>query len=216
MNIIVSQYYTSNIVYGKYSEEINAMYCKQHGYTYFLETNDSLIKNKSEDRTFNWYKIFLVLNTLEKYPECDYVLYLDMDAIFFNQTKKIEEFITNDFDILMTEDFGTSFSNTGVILFKNNNVTKTFLKDWWDAGSILPQYKNKYWFDQSCIEIPYNKMENKNKLKLIPTGDLNANEFVTNPFIYHSYLHERIPTRNLDKVYYNIFKLGKPTHNKLY
>jgi hypothetical protein len=34
LKIVIAQFYTSNVSYGKYSEEINKKYCDEQGYVY--------------------------------------------------------------------------------------------------------------------------------------------------------------------------------------
>ena len=64
---------------------------------------------------------------LEKNPNLDYVLFLDIDAIFCNNYRRIEEFIHGNFEVLMTEDFGPSIVNAGVFLVKNSDFVKKFM-----------------------------------------------------------------------------------------
>ena len=215
MNIIVAQYYTKNISYGQFSEKLNSTYCEKNGYTYFLETNEELIRTKSDGRSFHWYKPFLILDALNDNPNCDYVLYLDMDAIFINHDRKIEEFISDDYDILMAKDYGPSFSNTGVILFKNNEETKKFLIDWWDSGETLPKYKTSFWWDQSCIELAYEKMSDKSRLRIIDNHDFNSRYFESTKFIFHAFGYGSVPNRTIDNAYYQILNIDRPKYKSL-
>ena len=125
--IVVCQFYTSNVSYGKYTEEINKKYCNNNNYIYFVETNGEKIKDKLQGRSWTWYKPHLINEVFNNHPDCDYVLFLDIDAIFCNEQRKIEEFITDDFSILMTEDYGPSIVNAGVMLLKNDNFSKDFI-----------------------------------------------------------------------------------------
>jgi SAM-dependent methyltransferase len=215
MNIIVAQYYTKNLAYGEFTEKINSAYCEKNGYTYYVETNEDLIKNKCEGRSYHWYKSFLVQDILEKNPNCDYVLFLDMDAVFVNWNRRIEDFITSEFSILITEDYGPSIANTGVILFKNDQFTKDFLTKWWVAGEELPEFKNRFWWDQSVIESIYNKLDNKEKFKIIQPDDLNSRYFDVSKLIFHAFSYGALPKRNLDNVYYELFDIKRPSFDTL-
>ena len=44
--IVVCQFYTSNVSYGKYSEKINQKYCEDNGYGYYVEKDGDKIKVK--------------------------------------------------------------------------------------------------------------------------------------------------------------------------
>jgi SAM-dependent methyltransferase len=215
IKIAVAQYYTKNINYGEYSEKINSNYCEKNQYVYHLDTDEELIKNRCNGRSFHWYKPLLIQDTFDKNPDCDYVLFLDMDAVFLNKDRRIEEFITSDFSILMTEDYGSSIVNTGVILFKNDQFSKDFLKKWWDAGEELPEFKTRHWWDQSCIELIYNRLEDKSLIKIIEPSDINSRYFDLTKFIFHAFAYGAMPRRNLDNVYYELFGIDKPKYETL-
>jgi hypothetical protein len=215
MKIVVAQYYTKNIVYAEYSEKINSSYCEKNQYIYHLNTDEELIKSRCSGRSFHWYKPFLIQDAFDKNPDCDYVLFLDMDAVFLNKDRRIEEFITSDFSILMTEDYGSSITNTGVILLKNDQFSKDFLTQWWEAGEELPEFKTRFWWDQSCIELIYNRLEDKTPIKIIEPTDFNSRYFDLTKFIFHAFAYGAMPRRNLDNVYYELFRIDRPKYETL-
>ena len=43
--IVIAQYWTSNIAYGKYTKLITQRYCDLKGYEYYYETDDDKIKS---------------------------------------------------------------------------------------------------------------------------------------------------------------------------
>lgn len=103
-------------------------YCSMHGYTLIVANN---LVDRS--RPAAWSKILAV----EKYiGNFDFVLYMDMDIVIMNMTKRLEDFIFafpfNQTDIIMTEDWNGP--NTGVWLAKNSEWTKYFLRTAWDEG----------------------------------------------------------------------------------
>ena len=102
MNISVCQFYTPNVSYGEFAERINEKYCQDNGYNYYVEKDSNKIMSKIPGRSFTWYKPHLIREMLERFPDSEYVLFLDIDAIFCNNSRRIEEFITDDFSILMT------------------------------------------------------------------------------------------------------------------
>ena len=60
MNIVVAQFYTSNVSYGPYAEAINKKYCDEKGYTYFCEKDNDKINSSLDTRAPTWYKPKLV------------------------------------------------------------------------------------------------------------------------------------------------------------
>lgn len=226
MNILIAQFWTNNLSYSQYTKSINEKYCDEKGYGYFIESNDFKIKSELNGRSFTWYKPKFLLNVLdEKNP--DYILFLDADAIVCNNNYKIEEFIDENYDIVVTRDYGPSVMNAGVILLKNTDWVRSFLQKWWDISNELngpngePKgyYNNGLWHDQTCFGYLYNnEVGYKSKIKIINNKILNGNVFrdpVHNNFIFHAFSHGLLKNRTLDTAYYIIFNLQKPECNEL-
>lgn len=201
MIISVCQFYTPNISYGEYSEKINKKYCEDNGYNYFVETDANKIKSKIPGRSFTWYKPHLIRETFERFPDSDYVLFLDIDAIFCNNSRRIEEFIDGFSSIIMTHDYGPSLVNAGVLLLKNDKYTKDFLNEWWNICEEYPQYKEGLWHDQTCIGLWYERQTDKTQFTIIPNNDFNAREYSESKFIFHAFSYGQLPNRTIDKIH---------------
>lgn len=221
MNILVAQFWTNNIPYGKYTQAINEKYCNENGYSYFLETDTDKILTGLEGRSHTWYKPKLIKEALEIYNP-DYILFLDADAIVSDSTYKIEDFIEEGYDCVVTEDYGPSVMNAGVILLKNSDWTKGFLEKWWNISDELtgpndniPGYYNRgLWHDQTCFGFLYNNNpEIKSNIKIIGNKVLNSRVFKdpeNKNFIFHAFSYGMVPNRTIDSAYYSIFNLTKP------
>ncbi len=199
--ITVCQFYTSNVSYGVYSEKINEKYCQENGYNYFVEKDDEKIKSKIPGRSYTWYKPHLITEVLEKFPDSEYVLFLDIDAIFCNNNRRIEDYLTNDYSILMTQDHGPSLVNAGVMLLKNDEFTKKFLTEWWDICEEFPRYKEGLWHDQTCIGLWYERLTDRSNFKIITNADMNAREYGEEKFIFHAFSYGLLPNRTLDTIH---------------
>jgi len=228
--IVVAQFYTKNLSYGKFSEEINKKYCEEKGYIYHVEKDTDKIKEYIEDRAHTWAKPRLILEVMKKY-DCDYVLFLDMDAIVSDSSIRIEEFIDDDFDLMATEDYSShSKMNAGVLLFKNSEWSRNFMNDWWEAGNYLRgtdcpalgannnqegYFKNGLWHDQTCLTVLYDRSSNvRDKVKIITNRSLNWREYNDNNFIFHAFGYGHIRFRKIDKIYYDIFNIKIDPSNK--
>lgn len=228
--IVVAQFYTKNLSYGKFSEEINKKYCEEKGYIYHVEKDDEKIKSYIEDRAHTWAKPKLILDVMEKY-DCDYVLFLDMDAIVSDSSIRIEEFIDDNFDLIATEDYSShSKMNAGVLLFKNSDWSKNFINDWWEAGNYLRgpdcpalsvnsdqegYFKNGLWHDQTCLTVLYDRNSVvRNKIKIITNRSLNWREYNESNFIFHAFGYGHIRFRKIDKIYYELFNIKIDSNNK--
>ena len=228
--IVVAQFYTKNLSYGKFSEEINKKYCQDNGYIYHVEKDTNKIESYIEDRSHTWAKPKLILEVMDKY-DCDYILFLDMDAIVSDPSKRIEEFIDSNFDLIATEDYSShSKMNAGVLLFKNSEWTRNFMNDWWEAGNYLRgndcpalganndqegYYKRGLWHDQTCLTVLYDRSAIvRKKIKIITNRSLNWREHNDGNFIFHAFGYGNIKNRKIDKIYYDVFNIKIDPNNK--
>jgi hypothetical protein len=225
--ILVAQFYTENITYGKYSQEINKKYCDDNGYTYVVETNTQKIVNSLDGRSPTWYKPKFLLEIFETYnPE--YVLFLDIDAVIVDHTEKIESFIDEPYDLVATRDYGHhSVMNAGVLLIKNTEWSRKLLNLWWYSAHfytprMIPELVvldehldlNEYftvglWHDQTCLTLLYRNLPWINpKTKIINYDKLNWMHPFENNFIYHGFGYGYEPYRRIDEVHRKIFNTG--------
>ena len=221
--IVIAQFYTENLKYGKYAEEINRKYCEEKGYTYIVEKNTEKIISEIEGRAFTWYKPKFILEVLEQLnPE--YVLFLDIDAIVSDTNQQIEDFIDETYNIIFAQDNGPSAMNAGVFLLKNTEWSKNFLKRWWESGDIftpensrnLPileenfgkkgYFKHALWHDQTCLTILYEHDQDvKNNIKVISSRSFNHMKYNEGNFIFHAFCYGTAPNRTLDMIHKQIF-----------
>lgn len=227
MRVAIVQFYTENVPYGKFSEAINKKYCDEKGYDYYVEKDSRKIKELIEDRAYTWCKPKILLEVLQK-KQHDYILFLDIDAIVCDFSKKIEDFIDEKYDIIAAEDFSShSLMNAGVLLIKNSDWSMKFMKDWWECGYYLRgvdapalganneefgYFKNALWHDQTCLTYLYNKNERKNHIKIITNKSINWREYKNNNFIFHAFAYGNLKYRKIDMAYYEIFNI-KPDLN---
>lgn len=146
LHIRVLQYMHGNYEYFQWSKLVNAAYCKRHGYEYHVDTTVP-----KKDRDVVWQKTESKLRYL---GDCDYLLFLDADAIFYGQEWRVEDQLIplmDGYDILMAQDityersrWTPGYPNAGVILMKNNQSTRQFVELWRDMPDIVPELKNTW------------------------------------------------------------------------
>ncbi len=207
MKITVCQFSTSNVPYLNYTREINKAYCDKLGYNYYVELDDQKIMSKLEGRSITWYKPHLIREVMEKFYDSEYILFLDIDAVFANHDHYIEEFIESSADIVMTKDHGPSLVNAGVILIKNNMRVYSLMKKWWDLGDKYPEYKTGLWHDQTCLKYLYDEPEVRDIFKIIENNILNSRIYNSKCFVFHAFSYGTDPYRTIDNVYNNIFNI---------
>ena len=203
MKIVVAQFYTDNVSFGKYSRDINQRYCEQKGYTYHLSTDNDKIVKGTEDRARKWYKVKLIQEAFQVY-DADYVLYLDADAMIADHSIRIEDFISDDHDIVFAEDHINIFKfNTSVVLAKKSALTNKFLNSWWLMGNLE---NGKYKFltpqDKICANKVYTNLSSQqSRIKIISNRQFNWHTATDKCFIFHGCGYEYLKNRKLDEVY---------------
>ncbi|MCL2120492.1 MAG: hypothetical protein FWH27_18925 [Planctomycetaceae bacterium] len=131
------------VMYGKcnyfaWSEKINRLYCDRHGYEYVVSR-----ETPRKDRHGNWHKVPVVLSELN---HCDYLLYVDADAIFYGHEFKIEEELLPVFEdsklLLMNQDIGCEnarwnpgLPSAGVFLARTCPATSEIMEVWDEASN---------------------------------------------------------------------------------
>jgi SAM-dependent methyltransferase len=221
MKIVLAQYWTENVGYGKYVEAVNRKYCEDKGYTYYLETDTKKIYDAIEGRAPTWYKPKFILEVMEK-ENPDYVLFLDADAMVCDFSYDIESFIIPYREIVCTEDYGPSKLNAGVFLMKNSLWTKEYLKNWWDIcdeleggpDNIKGYYAQALWHDQTCFGVLMESTPRAEDLiKIISPEVLNGREYRSSHhknFIFHAFSYGNVKNRTLDLAYYDMLNIPKP------
>lgn len=228
--ILVVQYYTNNIAYAKFSEEINKDYCRKNDYDYYVEKDSDKIKSFSnkEEMCIQWYKVKLMNEAMSEKQNYDWYLFLDMDAVFCNTNERIEKYTDENYELILSDDIAEhSVVNTGVILIKNSDWAKKFMERWWESrldttgqealqllnwsgGMHAPEmkyvFKSSIWHEQTCFSVMYKKDEEvRNKIKIIGKVDnrnnFNSNRYNEKAFIFHAYAYAFNKNRDLDKIY---------------
>ena len=130
--IKVLQYAYGNGAYFSWSERINRLYCERYGHDYVIRRDEP-----RQDRHVCWHKLPVILEELH---DCDYLLFLDADAVFYSHELTLEHELFPELQgksILMAQDCGSESSrwhpgraNSGVILAKNEERVREFFTEW--------------------------------------------------------------------------------------
>jgi hypothetical protein len=130
--IKIIQYMHGSPVYFPWSEWINRRYCERHGYNYVVRHDEP-----RNDWHICWHKVPIILDEL---CECDYLLFLDADVVFYSHELTLENELIPELQgkiILMAQDcvsemvrWNPSLPNTGVIFMKNEDRVKEIFVEW--------------------------------------------------------------------------------------
>lgn len=136
--------------YGDYASLNHHEYANKHGYSYIKEIV------KDSDYT-EWHPTWIKIDVIKKYlPFFDYVVWIDADAVFVNQHIKIEEFITENVDLVLPKleaDRNTgnmwTHTTTGFMIWKNSEWSKNILSELWNNPT---QYRFEFFHEQSRLD----------------------------------------------------------------
>ena len=146
IKIKILQYMYGKHDYFSWSEWINRRYGERHGYDYVVRHEEP-----RSDRHICWHKVPVILDEL---LNCDYLLFLDADAIFYSHELTIENELIPLMQgkmILMAQDVGSETErwnpgkpNAGVMLMKTNDQVRTFF-DAWNQSSEMDSSTRWNW-----------------------------------------------------------------------
>jgi len=135
MNITVLQIMLGSQKHFVLSEQINRLYCTKHNYQYKVVHGEPL----DNWRSTRWQKPLHLYEHIHDTTD-DFTLYLDADAVFYSHELKIEQELIPRLEgkhILLASNCGgecdrwqPQVPNSGVILFRNTDLTKEILNYW--------------------------------------------------------------------------------------
>lgn len=152
-----------------FGEENRRLYGKVNSYELFVSN-----QSKTE-RPGGWIKIPAILEVMET-KSLEWIVWFDADLVVMNFNQKIESII----ELYPSAYFITAMNgggiNTGVIILKNNNWSREFLKAVWNREDLI---NHRYW-EQQAIQEEMIGIDYKNYVQLHP------NMFPDNFVLYSS------------------------------
>ena len=118
----------------KYATLSKEKYCEKHKYT-FINGGE---ENYNKSRDIRWSKIKLLIQCLNEYPDCDYIVWIDADTLITNDTIKLKDLIIEYMEnktFMMCRDNGFLI-NTGVWFIKNNIYALNMLHKIYDHPDV--------------------------------------------------------------------------------
>jgi hypothetical protein len=118
-------------------------YAEKHGYA-FISRSTEFAQQTYRNRRAVWGKIDAIEKIL---PYYEWLLFLDMDAIFVNRSLSVEHFLKmceekaggkaafEEINVIVARPVGDRMLNAGVLLFRNSVWTKNFLR-----RGVQPRY----------------------------------------------------------------------------
>lgn len=160
-------------------------YCKFHGYDQIIE-NEKLDKN----RHISWNRIALLRKYLEN-NYYDWVWNTDIDLMIMNQTIKLENFLDENYDILITCYRGDiEHFNSGSFIVNNTAWSREFLKNIYEHPNYLVD-RDFVAYEQECIIEYYKSRPDEQKhFKIMETRTINSH--------FHARMSDITPSINYE------------------
>lgn len=126
-------------------------YCNKHGYSYI---NWTVKDSEYTEWHPTWIKIDVLLKTLHLF---DYVVWIDADAVFYNQDIKIEDLVGGNIDLVIPKSEPDKTHNnamwtntmTNFMVWKNSEWSFKVLKELWDKPN---NFRFDFFHEQSRLD----------------------------------------------------------------
>ena len=186
MKVAIIMFYDDNIKeYGEINYVINKNYCEKYGLDLIVSNNKLY-----NDRHSAWERLPLILKYIEQY---DYLIWIDADAFFYNDSDSIINIINNNLDsnFIFSNDINNNNINTGFFIVKNNEYSINFIKKWAYDEELYNANTMPLWWDQGVLNDMYNEnlLEIQNNSICYNYGILqhfyDNEELDIKPFILH-------------------------------
>jgi hypothetical protein len=136
--------------YGDFASLNHHEYANKHGYSYIKK----IVNN---DDYQNWHPTWIKIDVIKTYLQIfDYVVWIDADAVFYNQDIKIEDLIEGDVDLVipkleMDRVSGNVWTNTttGFMIWKKSEWSFNILNKLWNEPN---QYRFEFFHEQSRLD----------------------------------------------------------------
>lgn len=144
--------------YGDFASLNHHEYSNKHGYSYIKK----IVNN---DDYQDWHPTWIKIDVLKTYlPIFDYVVWIDADAVFYNQDIKIEDFIEENIDLVIPKLEVDKVSGnvwthttTGFMIWKNSEWSKNVLNELWNNPK---EFRFEFFHEQTRLdEILKHKFE---------------------------------------------------------
>lgn len=145
------------------SEKLARAYCEKHGYAYHVEKSVPP-HHRDYHRSVRWEKVPAVQKHLH---DCDFVCYVDADAMFYNDAVRLEPFVVDmpvDTIIRVAKDvrdestrYKSEDANTGVCFVRNVPESHEFLGRWNKCSDENPSWRTQH----PCEQLAFNWLRYK-------------------------------------------------------
>lgn len=165
------------------SGRIKQAYCFKHGYDCLVYNTENLIPTS---RQKNWGRVQGILHHIHDY---DWLFYLDTDILIMNHEIKVEDYIDDQYDLIVGPLPHEGHLMSSGMLIRNCRWSVEFFLDLYAQVQFIdqPYYsegksfatgnpcKGGYYFEQSALHFLYDTEEKyRKRIKVVPRKYFNS------------------------------------------
>lgn len=153
-------------------------YAKKYGYSFeYYKVPETF------ERPSAWFKIKTIQENIKYF---DYLLWIDVDAIIFNESYALQDFIVNDKSLYFSKDINGL--NSGVMLLKSDKIVEDFFLEVWNQTEDI---YHPCWEQTPMRKLIDNNFINiQDKIQYVP-------QYIFNAYDYSDMIPDPYPDGNL-------------------
>jgi hypothetical protein len=155
-------------------------YAKRHGYGAVIET-----ARIDASRPASWSKLLLIERYLLENPACDWLMWIDADALVTNPQRRLEELVDDNVDFVVAQDLPPGNINAGVFLIRNGPAAVEMLR----RAYGKTQYVHHPCWEQPALAEALAECADTIRTRVVARRHLNAfasvNEHQKGDFVIH-------------------------------
>lgn len=152
-------------------------YCEMHGYAFdtqidgpWVTDNPGMMGDWGFERGYKFIEMF------NKYPECEWVLFSDCDAMITNKTTPLDNIVDNNFHVILPAD--CNGTNCGNILIRNSDIGRAFCES---MVAARPAYRDNMMAENQWIQEMATSTYWRKWVKIVPQRVLNSYDYTLYP-----------------------------------
>ncbi len=177
--IAIATLYTPEIAeYGRHAAQAIHAYAQIHGYKAIIGT-----ETLDPSRPASWSKLLLVERYLMENPACQWIMWIDADAVITKPAQSLEHLLDANADFVVAEDIPPSPINMGVFLARNCPAVLDLMR----RAYAKTHYVHHPWWEQPAVADALRESRAELRAKIVPRRLLNsfAAEYQEGDFIIH-------------------------------
>ena len=149
-------------------------YCDRHGYAFETQGDGPWHTDIGRGIMGDWgfERGYRFLDMFKKYPECEWVLFSDCDALITNRTITLDRVVDNRFHVIVPAD--CNGTNCGNILIRNSEIGRAFCES---MVASRPAYRDNVMAENQWIQEMATATYWSKWIKVVPQRIMNSYDY---------------------------------------